>query len=309
MATARWIIGRGLLGTAVRWSRADEPLHVPIRWADPEHTRLDLAVGLDLLAARPEEQLEIYWCAGRGVTSSTREQLDIEVGVFEEALRMMLALPDDVRQRLSVFLASSVGGAYAGSEHPPFTESTAPRPASEYGRAKLRMETALADATRAGMWRAFVARITNLYGPGQDMTKGQGLISVIVASFVTGKPVSIFVPLDTLRDYIYEDDCARVIQTAMKRVAAEPRGTLVMKIVGAMTALSIGAILGESTRLRRKRAPIILGQGNGIGQAYDLRVRSEVWPDLDGLVRTTLPEGLANIYRSQLAQRATGAAR
>ncbi|HYI51840.1 MAG TPA: SDR family oxidoreductase [Microbacterium sp.] len=280
-----------------------------IRWQEPESAIDDLRGGLARLAGSPAERIEIYWCAGKGVTSSPAAQLDSELAVFQGFLALLNALPDGDRSRLAVFLASSVGGAYGGSSEPPFTESTPVQPSSAYGMTKMAMEQSLAEATDEGGWRSFIARITNLYGPGQDLGKGQGLLSVIVASYLTRRPVSIFVSLDTLRDYIYEDDCARVIVAGTDRAAREPQGTTVIKIVGAMAAQSIGAILGENRRLRGQRAPVILGQGSGAGQASDLRVRSEVWTDLDALVRTTLPEGLDSLYRAQLATLGGGSAR
>jgi UDP-glucose 4-epimerase len=155
-------------------------------------------------------------------------------------------------------------------------------------------------ATREGGWRSFISRITNLYGPGQDISKAQGLISVLVAGHVTGSPVSVYVSLDTLRDYVYEDDAAAVIVAGTARVADEPPGSTVVKVVGTMRTVSIGAILSELTRLNRRRGPIVLGQGPSRGQALDLRVRSEVWTDLDALVRTTLPEGLGRVFAAQL---------
>jgi UDP-glucose 4-epimerase len=272
-----------------------------VRWQDSEAAIDDLQYGLAELTSVDAERIEIYWCAGKGVTSSPASQLDAELALFERFLALLLDVPDSVRSRLGFFLASSVGGAYGGSSEPPFTESTPIQPGSAYGVTKMAMERSLVTATSRGEWRSFIARITNLYGPGQDLGKGQGLLSVIVASYLTRRPASIFVSLDTLRDYIYEDDCARVIVAGTDRAAGQPRGTTVVKIVGAMAAQSIGAILGENRRLRGQRAPVILGQGSGAGQASDLRVRSEVWTDLDALVRTTLPEGLDSLYRAQLA--------
>lgn len=304
--TPRWVIGRGLLGRAISRSRPDAVFGVSVPWHDPDESLRALTDAARDFFAEPGHR-EVYWCAGRGVTSTPAVQLDAEVDVFERFVRMLSAEVSSERNPLSVFLASSVGGAYAGSVEPPFTESTVPAPASAYGDAKLRMESILRQVVDEEGWRAFIARITNLYGPGQDLGKGQGLISVVVASYVTGRPVSLYVPLDTLRDYIYEDDCARVVDAAMRRVGSTPPGTTTLKIVGAMTAVSIGAILGENGRLRRRRSPIVLGQGNSSGQSSDLRVRSEVWADLDSLVRTTFAEGLDAVYRAQLAQHARGA--
>ncbi|GAA2003944.1 NAD-dependent epimerase/dehydratase family protein [Microbacterium ulmi] len=298
----RWVIGRGLLGAEIVNVRRDVPFHAPIDWSSPDATVRDLRAGLkrfgDLVG---DGAWEIYWSAGRGVTSTPMSVMELEADVYEafldEARVAMAANSSQGR----MFLSSSVGGAYAGSSHPPFTESTPPRPLSAYGEVKLRMEGSLREAVASAGWRGLIARVTNIYGPGQNLGKGQGLISVIIESYVTGKPTSIFVSLDTLRDYIYATDCARVIDAAITRVAGEAPGTTVLKIVGAMNALSIGAIVGEISRLRRKPVPIVLGQGSAAGQAIDLRVRSEVWPDLDGLVATTLPEGLGAIYRAVLA--------
>lgn len=303
IAENAWVIGRGLLGRAVERERGAPPADLSVRWNDPDAAVADLSAYARVVAATPGP-LEIYWCAGRGVTSTPRAELDIEVDVFDRALRSFAEIlaGRDVR----VFLSSSVGGAYALSPEPPFTENTPVAPGSQYGFAKLEMEGRLAAIAKRAGWRTFVGRISNLYGPGQDMAKAQGLISVITNSYVTGDPVSLYVSLDTLRDYIYEDDCARVIVAAMRRLGGEPAGTSVVKIIGAMSAVSIGALLGEAARLRRQRSRITLASGRSGGQASDLRVRSLVWSDLDALVSTTLPEGLDRVYRARLMAQGVG---
>lgn len=300
--TSDWVIGRGLLGSAIASQLEGAPFAADVRWGDPEQSRRDLRDGLARFVASVDGPWTVYWCAGRGVTSTPREVMLSEGAVFQDFLDAISELPPQVAERGCVFLASSVGGAYAGSSSPPFTEDTPPVPMSAYGETKLAMEQSLRDGAARGGFRGLVARITNLYGPGQDLGKGQGLISVIVESYVTGRPVSIYVPLDTLRDYIYVDDCARVAVAGMSRLRREPPGTVVTKIVGAMDALSVGAIIGEMSRLRRKPVPLVTGQGDSTGQAGDLRVRSVVWPELDSLVSTTLPEGLGAIYRAQLSR-------
>lgn len=305
---ARWIIGRGLLGRAVARARPiseGTPFVVPVPWHDPEEAVAALTAGVAEFATQPGE-LQLYWCAGRGVTSTPLEVLEVEVDVFARVLASIGDLPAEVRSRLTVFLASSVGGAYAGAPEPPFTESTPPMPAAPYGVAKLQMEDLLREATASGGWRSFIGRITNIYGAGQDLTKAQGLISALVRGYLSGQPIPVYVSLDTLRDYIYEDDCAAIIDAAMARASRTPAGTTTVKIIGTMRAVSIGALLSELTRLRRRRGPIVLGGGDARGQALDLRVRSEVWTDLDGLVGTTLPDGLNRVFQAQLAGRARG---
>lgn len=300
-----WVIGRGLLGRAVERERGLPGVVRPIRWGDIEDALADLRKHATTFALS-DGPIEIYWCAGRGVTSTPKADLDNEVELFRRALDAFAEV--FAGRAVRFFLASSVGGAFALSPNPPFTELSPTAPGSNYGFAKLEMEQFLTAAASRSGWRAFVGRITNLYGPGQDMAKGQGLISVITDSYVSGRPVSLYVSLDTLRDYIYEDDCARVVVAGMRRLAEEPAGITVTKIIGAMTAVSIGALLGEATRLRRQRSRITLGQDRSGGQASDLRVRSVVWPELDRLVSTTLPEGLDKLFRARLLARGGGTA-
>ena len=99
-------------------------------------------------------------------------------------------------------------GCTPGHPEPPFTEHTEPAPISPYGRAKLRSEeiaTAFAVRTSTAL---LVGRLANLYGPGQNLDKPQGLISQLCRAQLTRQPLSVSVPLDTMRDYLFVDDAA-----------------------------------------------------------------------------------------------------
>ncbi|PKI92046.1 epimerase [Actinomycetales bacterium SN12] len=301
----RWVIGRGLLGNAVARARYDEPFRIGIRWDDPRSAVSDLAAGARQFLAMPGP-LEIYWCAGRGVTSTQRESLFTEVGVFDAFLGELGAFPAEVRARLTIFVASSVGGAYGGVANAPHRESGPTGAASAYGEAKLAMEESATNYARAHGWRTVLGRITNLYGPGQDLRKGQGLISTLVNSAVTGQPARIYVSLDTLRDYIFEDDAAAVISAATTRASRLAPGSSVVKIIGTGRAVSIGAIIGELRRLHRRAGFALVAQGGAAGQSRDLRVASEMWPDLDALVGISLPEGLGRVLRARFELLARG---
>jgi len=47
-----------------------------------------------------------------------------------------------------------------------------------------------------------VGRMSNLYGPGQNLKKVQGLISQMCLRVLTRQPLVLYVPLDTIRDYL-----------------------------------------------------------------------------------------------------------
>jgi UDP-glucose 4-epimerase len=283
------LVGRGLLGARVHTdlvSTAADVRCVSVPWSDQE-AALAALLGAAGSAAEgaADGAWDLAWCAGAGVVGTSAEVLTAEV----ELVRRFVAELD--RPPRAVFLASSAGGLYAGSTGLPFTEDHDPHPASPYGHAKLEIEHALAGLAERGT-RVAIARIANLYGPGQDLTKPQGLVSQLCLSRLTGRPLGVYVSVDTLRDYVYVDDAARVATAMLGRVAGEPPGTVVVKIVGSGHATSIAGLVGAATRAFRRRPPVVYAARRNSGQVRDLRFRSLVWTDLDALVSTPLLVGL-----------------
>jgi UDP-glucose 4-epimerase len=305
---ATLVIGsRGLLGGSVAAAverRGPGRLIVQsVRWNDPERVHEDLAAGLDrLLTAADGESWRVAWCAGVGVTSTSRPDLEGEVEVLRRFLSTVAERgASPTTGRGAVFLASSAGGVYAGSADPPFTEHTLPCPLSPYGEAKLLAERAVSEMCPPAGVSALIGRVANLYGPGQDVRKPQGLITHLCRGHVTGQPISVYVSLDTLRDYLFVRDCAEMVLDGFDRLERERSerpdqgtGTVVTKILASQRSVSVGALLMESRRVFR-RPPLVLVAASPFAsaQARDLRLRSVVWRELDQRVLTTLPAGIS----------------
>lgn len=299
MTTTDWVIGaRGLLGSAVvrRLENGSAALAgvPPVRWSTP-HAEKDLRAGAETLIDQAAGGAwRVFWCAGVGVTGSSRESLLTEVGRFEALLSALSALPSSVRQRGLIFVASSAGALFAGSTGAPFDESTDPRPLGAYGEAKLAIERAAENFSNASGVRCLVGRIANLYGPGQSLAKPQGLISHLCRSHVRRVPLSVYVPLDTLRDYIFVDDCAELLLAACDRLASDDSAVYRMKVLASGRSVSVGALLGEFRRVVGRRPEIVMGSSAISSlQSRDLRMRSVVWPDLDHRALTNLSDGIA----------------
>ena len=155
------------------------------------------------------EGADVFWCAGAGVVGTSQEALDAELSVLRGFLEGWH--PRDS----AFFFASSAGGVYAGSAGPPFTEETTPVPLAPYGHAKISAEQLTREfSARTGV-PVLAARISNLYGPGQDISKPQGLVSQLCRAQLTRQPLSVYVSLDTMRDYLYVDDAARMSVAAL----------------------------------------------------------------------------------------------
>lgn len=282
--------GGGLLGSHVvgalrRHGRAGRVPQVA-DWLDTE-AALDSLLDSALAAAGRDPNFRVAWCAGAGTVATDPESLQREVRLFERFL-------DGLPTPRALFLASSAGGVYAGSPaSPPFTERSETGTLAPYGVAKLAMERHLAVyAARQGS-RAVLGRISNLYGPGQNLDKAQGLVSRMRHGQLVHEPLGIYVSMDTLRDYLFVRDAAEMVVACLDRAAAEPPGTATVKILASGQALSIAALAGESARVFR-RSPGLASRPNRrtAAQVRDLRLRSVVWPEIDALARTPVGTGL-----------------
>jgi UDP-glucose 4-epimerase len=283
-----WVVGSsGLLGSAV--CRRLHTLGLEARTSRIPWTDHEAAVSALLAeAATLGDDWRLWWCAGAGVVGTGAAELDAEVAVLEDFLgRWQPAVGSG-----GVFFASSAGGVYAGAHGSPFDESSEPVAISPYGHAKLRAEAAVdAFAARTGV-PLLIGRLSNLYGPGQDLAKPQGLISQLCRAQLTRRPLSIYVSLDTMRDYLFVDDAAAMVVAALDAVVE--RGGRHLKVLASERSTTIGAVLGDLNRITRRRPPVVLGSSASARyQARDLRFRSTAWPPVSVHARTPLMAGMA----------------
>jgi UDP-glucose 4-epimerase len=261
------------------------------------------------LRAAGDRPWSVAWCAGAGVMGTSARALDLELVALRETLAALGTAPQG--NRGAFFFASSAGGVYAGVGMPPYDESSPVRALAPYGRAKLDAEALVTDWSQGTGTPSLIGRISNLYGPGQNLAKAQGLISQICRSHLTGQPLSIYVSLDTLRDYFFAPDCAGLIVAGLARLRQEQSANgprVVTKILASQRAITIGAVLGEMRRIFKSSPRIVLGASNVAAmQARDLSLRSRVWPDLDRRILTPLPVGVAATVSDLLRRLQAGA--
>lgn len=286
-----WIIGSGgLLGSALM-RHVEGTLYQPgsIPWHDPEHAKTVLHDQARSFEQQVQEQSwRVIWAAGAATTSTPAGQAHAELQPLEGLITgVRSALPATPG---TFVLTSSAGGVYAGSPHPPFTLDTRPAPLSPYGELKLAQE-ALTAQVLSPLTNVLIARVSNLYGPGQNLTKLQGLISHLAKAAITRQPVNIFVPLDTTRDYIYADDAARALLQATQDPPSNPATRIEVLASGRGTTIS--QLIRVMNDITKKKVPVALGShSSAMAQAPDLRLISSM--QLPSL--TTLPAGVKAVH-------------
>lgn len=301
-----WVIGAGgLLGSAVvrqakkRGDTAITSSKVP--WPNPEETikkiRTDAASLRDQLTnrVRPGTKWAIIWAAGHATTASSPEETDRELTTFEGCIH---AINDELRTSPNgtFALASSAGAVYAGSADPPFSSSSPVQPLGPYGWLKVHQEEVSHNLFDSAIDTVMV-RIANLYGPGQDLTKLQGLISRLALSSVKKEPLTMFVPLDTMRDYITADDAATRLLHWVD--VNETRSSV--RVVASGQATTLGYIINVMKDVTRVQLPIAYGLHKSAAyQSLDIRLVPDRDETVDAFPLTSSTVGIKNVYSDAL---------
>lgn len=313
MTTLAWIVGAGgLLGSHVLRATGSDPglrSFAPpggrLPWGDAEGLDEAFAAGTTAFLRAARERAEgdwaILWCAGGGVVASPPQDFDADRRAWAGFLTALgAALDAGPRLEGRLLVASSAGGVWGGSTERPITESTPPRPLSGYGEMHLARERALAAfvAHRPDV-RAVVVRLSNLYGPGQRLDKPQGLISHVSRSVLLRRPVHLYVPLDTLRDYLFAEDAGRALLAAL---GAATGGVPALRLVASEEPTSIAELLAVFHRVTHRRVAVVSGVHSAAPlQPRHLTFRSTAGGRRGGGRRTPLLEGITRVHGHHLA--------
>lgn len=291
-----WIIGRGgMLGSALA-ARAGEDVSffqgAPVPWADPQTAGDVLAADARRFAeACDDGTWAVLWAAGASVVASGDQGVEAEESVFARTVQALAqALP---RGRGAVFLASSAGGLFAGSTGAPFDDSTVPHPISPYGRLKRAQEEA-ALASLRGRVPLVIGRLANLYGPGAQPDKAQGLVPQLCLAAVRRRPLNLYVSMDTVRDYLYVDDSAdmawHLVDEAIRTQSTEPR----FAILASGQPTTVAHVIATVQHVAHRRVPLALGtHPTSRHQVVDLRLVPS--PGLPAAT-TPLPSGVKRVF-------------
>lgn len=310
--TLAWVIGRGgLLGSALSCAlaRSGTLEYVPasrFAWHDATTLQAQMEEATDAFAraATHAPRWEIYWAAGVGAMTSAEADFVPETRALGA---LLAALVDSVVRKRSLrgergafSLASSAGAIYAGSTAPLISETISAAPTSPYARAKLDHEAMVTGvAIETGM-SVFIARFSTLYGVGQSRTKAQGLLTHISRCIVRNRALQIFVPLDTIRDYIVADDAASMSIEA-SRVDAEA-GRARIKIIASEQPATIGEILSLFKRIARRPPKIITSVSPASGiYMRRMQFRSHVPPLTFARPKTPLLVGISRVLEAERA--------
>ncbi|HST51635.1 MAG TPA: NAD-dependent epimerase/dehydratase family protein [Pyrinomonadaceae bacterium] len=163
---------------------------------------------------------------------------DVESNVVSSARWLPRLGETGVRR---IVFVSSGGTVYGPPRSVPIGESHPTDPISSYGITKLMIEKYVAMyASMCGVAHVIV-RPSNVYGEGQRLHIGQGVIGVLADRALRGEPLEVWGTGESLRDYLYVGDFVDAVTRLVNYVGphrvfniSSGRGHSVRDIIGTL---------------------------------------------------------------------------
>lgn len=193
--------------------------HPAASGADQHYRQLDLAncqESMEAALAGADAVVHLAWSSTPSVSNRAPVN-DLMTNVAGTVRLFDACARSGVRR---IVFASSGGQVYGDADSTAIDEATATNPKSAYGIGKLACEKYLALYGALRGIGTMSLRIANLYGPGQSMKDGFGVIPTFMNRLVNHETVQIFGDGATVRDFVYIDDVVDALARAVDSPAS-----------------------------------------------------------------------------------------
>ena len=204
----------------------------------------------------------IIWSASLTNPGIAEKRPDLVKLEHEEWKFFLRILSEQTFPRPKVIFLSSGGCIYSGNG-PVFFENDVTEGNNSYGKLKSKMECDLIKSSISYT----ILRAANIYGPGQPIGRGQGVIAEWIELARQLKPINVYGGLDTQRDFLFLSDFVSAVQKVLGLEGNE--------------ILNIGS--GEGSTLKRVLDALESGFSNSLtishhsARTFD---RSSYWLDI-----------------------------
>jgi nucleoside-diphosphate-sugar epimerase len=243
------LLGSGVIGSAIEKALQRHGKvrtnAVQIPWGSHQRVEI-LKQMMESLPTQAGSNNTIVWAAGRAGFSADQTACDEELSAFRDTVHSIRHLVEHRgQQSVSLHLVSSAGGLYEGvtrvSSDTPFL------PKRPYGLLKLEQEQLALEMSDS--IPVTIHRVSTVYGcpkPGHRV----GLIGELIRNGLDHRPISLYGAMDTLRDYVGNDQVGRHIATSIM-MNRGPSPQVEMLVAGQPTPLAAVVALVERLLNRR----------------------------------------------------------
>ncbi|MFO0358071.1 MAG: NAD-dependent epimerase/dehydratase family protein [Sphingobacteriaceae bacterium] len=155
----------------------------------------------------------VYYLASDSIPSSSWENPKFEVE--RNLLPFINFLECVCKLGLKKIVFVSSAGTIYGQSTERLTEESDKKPFSPYGINKLAMENYLTYFEAKYNLKHNIFRVSNVYGIGQDTSKGLGIINTFLEKILSENGVLIYGDGKNIRNYIYVNDVAELLKLSI----------------------------------------------------------------------------------------------
>ena len=301
------VIGAGFLGTALANHLASrgQRVHLLSRRPEPPH-----AAGLQFHRGNLDDPdhvrdllktcRTIYHTACTTTPGSSAHNPVLEgMENLLPTLTLLQTLQDSPDTHL-VFLSSG-GCLYGDLSGTPADERHCPQPVSYHGAGKAALEVFLHAYAHSqpSAARVTVLRPSNLYGPGQSLRSGFGLVRTVLERLRTNQPIDVWGDGETVRDYLYIDDLIEACAVVDRH---EHDRRYRVYNVSAGTGHSINQLITTAERVSGRTAEVRRQPARSIDIQHVVLDSSVLHRDTGWCPVVTLEDGLRRTWKWLLEQ-------
>lgn len=158
----------------------------------------------------------VYYLNSDSIPSTTwhNPYLEIEQNLLPFLNFMELASKSNVKKVAFVSSAGTIYGTTSGKVN----EDSNKHPFSPYGIMKLNMENFLNYYKVKHNIHYDIYRVSNVYGEGQNTSKGLGIINTFIENILKEGAVNVFGDGNNTRNYIYVQDVAQLMLHSIEQL-------------------------------------------------------------------------------------------
>lgn len=176
------------------------------------YTQIDLSNKQQVIENFKETEI-VYYLASSTIPATCWDNptLDIESNLLPFVNFVEIA----VKLKLKKIVFISSAGTVYGTSDKKLSEESDKKPFSPYGIIKLAIENYLNYFKVKYNLNYDVFRVTNVYGIGQNTSKGLGIINTFLEKIISEKLITIYGNGEAIRNYILVDDVANILKESV----------------------------------------------------------------------------------------------
>jgi len=199
-----------------------------------------------------------------------------------------------------IIFSSSGGTVYGKLKDVPVPESHPLSPITAYGAGKAAAELYLNFYRQLYGLDCRIARLANPYGPGQNISKGQGAVSIFLDRILRKESIKIWGDGETIRDYIFIDDAVNGLLAITE--IENPSLTWIFNI-GSGHGTSLNALITHLQQLVDWQLKVDYLPGRGFDVPTSVLDISRARAELDWHPHIDLGVGLKRTFDLAVSQR------